>query len=38
MRVRLPPALLSTPIAHRGYFNPAAGIPENSLSAFAAAG
>lgn len=37
MRVRLPPALLATPVAHRGYFNPAARIQENSLSAFEAA-
>ncbi len=37
MRVPLPPALLAIPIAHRGYFNPAARIPENAPSAFEAA-
>ena len=37
MRVPLPPALLTKPIAHRGYHNAAARIPENSLSAFEAA-
>ncbi len=37
MRVSLPPALLATPLAHRGFHDLAAGCPENSLSAFRAA-
>ena len=37
MRVPLPASLLTLPIAHRGYFDPAARIPENSLSACEAA-
>ena len=37
MRIGLPPALLATPLAHRGFHDLAAGCPENSLSAFRAA-
>lgn len=37
MQVALPQSFLTRPIAHRGYFNPAARIPENALSAFEAA-
>ena len=37
MRVPLPAAFLTTPLAHRGYFNPAARRPENAVGAFRAA-
>ena len=37
MRVPLPPPFLTTPIAHRGYHDPAAGRIENSPTAFRAA-
>lgn len=36
-RVPLPPAFLTTPLAHRGYHDKALRRPENSLSAFRAA-
>ena len=37
MRVPLPPAFRTIPLAHRGYHDRAAGRPENSLGAFRAA-
>ena len=37
MRVPLPPAFLSIPLAHRGYHDHSKGVIENSLSAFRAA-
>ncbi len=37
MRVSVPHAFLTTPIAHRGYHDAAKGVIENSLSAFRAA-
>ena len=37
MRVPLPPAFLTQPLAHRGYHDHSVGVIENSLSAFRAA-